>query len=113
LGAKIGAQFGQSPLIMANVGGRVMEKVLEKIPQDKMSLLVDEMLLDPTQFASYVKKVDKIKNVDEAVAMVHQWLLIAGVQTNLSIRQANNAPSIIREDPNFNPQQLGNRLRGI
>jgi len=113
LGAKIGSQFGQSPLIMANVGGRVMEKVLEKIPQDKMSLLVDEMLLDPTQFASYVKKVDKIKNVDEAVAMVHQWLLIAGVQTNLSIRQANNAPSVIREDPNFNPQQLGNRLRGI
>lgn len=113
LGAKIGAQFGQSPLIMANVGGRVMEKVLEKIPQDKMSLLVDEMLLDPTQFAMYVKKVDKIKNVDEAIAMVHQWLLIAGVQTNLTIRQANNAPSVIREDPNFNPQQLGNRLRGI
>ena len=113
LGAKIGAQFGQSPLIMANVGGRVMEKVLEKIPQDKMSLLVDEMLLDPKQFASYVKKVDKIKTIDEAVAMVHQWLLIAGVQAGLTIRQANNAPSVIREDPNFNPQQLGNRLRGI
>lgn len=80
LGARIGSQFGQSPLIMANVGGRVMERLLTKIPGEQIDEITNAMLLNPQEFIDYVDKVDKIDNVNEAVSMLHQWMLIAGVQ---------------------------------
>ena len=80
LGARIGSQFGQSPLIMANVGGRVMERLLTKIPGEQIDEITNAMLLNPQEFIDYVNKVDKIDNVNEAVSMLHQWMLIAGVQ---------------------------------
>ena len=86
LGARVGAQFGQSPLIMANVGGRVMQKIMKDLPREVVDDITNQMLLNPELFMQYKGSVDKIKNIDEATAIAHQWALIAGHQAALTTR---------------------------
>ena len=87
-GAKVGAQFGQSPLIMANVGGRLFESVIKKLDIDVVNNMTEELLLNPARFAEYQGKIDQIQTVNEAVSMLQQWLLLsnaAGRQVNLTL----------------------------
>ena len=86
LGARVGAQFGQSPLIMANVGGRIMQKIVKDLPREVVDDITNQMLLNPELFMQYRGSVDKIKNIDEATAIAHQWALIAGHQAALTTR---------------------------
>jgi hypothetical protein len=89
LGARIGAQFGQSPLIMANVGGRVMQKIIKDMPRDVVDDITNEIILNPELFMQYKGAINKIEGsgaIDEVTAILHQWALIAGHQAALTTR---------------------------
>jgi hypothetical protein len=93
-GAKVGAQFGQSPLIMANVGGKLFESVIKKLDIDVVNNMTEELLLNPQRFAEYQDKIDEIQTVNEAVSMLQQWLLLtnaAGRQVNLTLSDQERA----------------------
>jgi tetratricopeptide (TPR) repeat protein len=93
-GAKVGAQFGQSPLIMANVGGKLFESVIKKLDIDVVNNMTEELLLNPQRFAEYQGKIDEIQTVNEAVSMLQQWLLLtnaAGRQVNLTLSDQERA----------------------
>ena len=93
-GAKVGAQFGQSPLIMANVGGKLFESVIKKLDIDIVNNMTEELLLNPKRFAEYQGKIDEIQTVNEAVSMLQQWLLLtnaAGRQVNLTLSDQERA----------------------
>ncbi len=93
-GAKVGAQFGQSPLIMANVGGKLFESVIKKLDIDVVNNMTEELLLNPQRFAEYQGKIDEIQTVNEAVSMLQQWLLLtnaAGRQVNLTLSDQETA----------------------
>jgi hypothetical protein len=83
-GAEVGSKFGQSPLIMANVGGRVMQKLVSEMPREAVQGLTEEMLLNPEKFLEYVDTVDTIKSPNQAVPILNQWLIIAGFKASMT-----------------------------
>lgn len=78
-GAKIGAKFGTSPLIAAGIGRRLAETQLSKIPKLKSLALVEDMILNPSNFSKYYNDVAKVKNVEQASDVLNAWILSAGV----------------------------------
>ena len=78
-GAKIGAKFGTTPLIAAGIGRRIAETQLSKIPRLKSLALVEDMILNPSNFSKYYNDVAKVKNVEQASDVLNAWILSAGV----------------------------------
>ena len=91
IGTGVGKQFGQSPLIMAGVGSRVFQKLMKDLPQEAISDITNKMLLNPELFEQYAKQAAKVKTPEEAVPILHQWLLISGHQSALQLTNPNES----------------------
>ena len=80
-GARLGAQFGTTPLIAAGLGRKISEKYLSKLPTTKALGLVEDMILNPSNFAKYYDDVSKAKTAEEVSRALNAWIISAGVST--------------------------------
>ena len=87
MGANFGKRVAGSPLIMAGVGSKLMQTYLEQLPREAIDALIQEMITNPAAFASYKNTLPKLKNPDEAAGMLNQWLIMSGIQSNLTLRK--------------------------
>jgi hypothetical protein len=87
MGANFGKRVAGSPLIMAGVGSKLMQTYLEQLPREAIDALIQEMVTNPAAFASYKNTLPKLKNPDEAAGMLNQWLIMSGIQSNLTLRK--------------------------
>lgn len=87
MGANFGKRVAGSPLIMAGVGSKLMQTYFEQLPKEAIDALIQEMVTNPAAFASYKNSLPKIKTPDEAAGMLNQWLIMSGIQSNLTLRK--------------------------
>ncbi len=80
-GARLGAQFGTTPLIAAGLGRKISERYLSKLPTTKALGLVEDMILNPSNFAKYYDDVSKAKTAEEVSRALNAWIISAGVST--------------------------------
>jgi hypothetical protein len=54
--------------------------------------MVESMIRDPKAFRSIVGKVKDVKTEEQAIRLVHSWLVASGVQANIVSNQEEQRP---------------------